>query len=376
MYSIMRSIWVAAALAAALPAYGTEQNGPEPSRLSAKSLQEDFIRVAKKVGPAVVGVYNIQRARIQGYVRRGGMYYDLDDFMKKFFDIPLERRSLGSGIIIDRDGYILTNEHVVGKADKIEVTLSDGRVYEGKVVGKDRRSDIAVIKIDADDLPVAELGDSDAVKTGQWAIAIGNPFGIFEDNPKPTVTVGVISALHRKLKGAGAGRRYYGDLIQTDAAINPGNSGGPLLDLEGKVIGLNAAIISPSGAYAGISFAIPINRAKAILADLKQGKTIEYGWLGVGVQKVTPELAKEFGLPEASGALVATVVEGSPASAAGIEPGDVITGFEGRPIKGPDDLIEEVGRVRAGKSATVTLIRNGSEMDIRVVIGHKGEKVA
>ncbi len=375
MKFVLYNLWVLVLIAALVPLTCFGQADMNTAKNEAVSLQMAFIDVAQKAGPAVVGVYNIQRARVEGYIRHRGGYFDLDDFLRKFFDIPIERRSLGSGVIIDKDGYILTNEHVVGRADAIEVMLSDGRKFEGKVVGTDRRSDLAVIKIDATDLPVANLGNSDSVKTGQWAIAIGNPFGIFEDNPKPAMTVGVVSALHRKLRGAGFGGRYYGDLIQTDAAINPGNSGGPLLNLEGEVIGINAAIISPSGAYAGIGFAIPINRAKEIVEDLKEGRKIEYGWLGVAIQPLDEKMAEELKLPDAFGAHVISVVSGSPAEAAGIEGGDVIREFGGRVIKSPDDLMEKVGRTVAGRKVKVKLIRDGKEMGVSVIVGRKGETV-
>ncbi|MEJ2746190.1 MAG: trypsin-like peptidase domain-containing protein, partial [bacterium] len=309
----------------------------------AASLQAAFMEVAKVAGPSVVGVYNIQRARILGYAGRPRGYYDVDEFLR-LFEIPLERRSIGSGVIIDPAGYILSNEHVVGNADAIEVMLSDGRKFQGKVVGKDPRADLAVIKIDATDLPAARLGDSDTVRPGQWAIAIGNPFGIFEDNPTPTMTVGVISAVHRRLDGASVGGRYYGDLIQTDAAINPGNSGGPLINLNGEVIGINAAIISPSGAYAGIGFALPVNRAKEVLGELKKGQEIEYGWLGLGIQTLNKDLAEEFKLPDSSGALVVTVIPGGPAAAAGLQVGDVIRECGGKSIRDTEGLMEKIGR--------------------------------
>lgn len=340
----------------------------------AASLQAAFIRVAKDVGPAVVAVYNIQRARVQGYVVRPGRYFDLDEFLRQY-DSPIERRSIGSGVIIDPAGYILTNEHVVGNADAIEIVLPDGRKLSGRVAGKDARSDMAVIKIDAEGLPAAALGDSDGVKTGQWAIAIGNPFGIVEENPMPTMTVGVVSALHRKLGGTNVGGRYYGDLIQTDAAINPGNSGGPLLNLKGEIVGINAAIISPSGAYAGIGFAIPVNRAKEVLDQLKRGKAIEYGWLGVGVQSLDRELAAEFKVPDAFGALVVTVLPESPAAAAGFAVGDVIRECDGRPVKDADALMEEIGRTQAGKAMHLKVMREGKEIAVDATVGRKGEKV-
>jgi Do/DeqQ family serine protease len=350
------------------------QEGAGAAAGKAASLQAAFIEVAKEVGPAVVGVYNIQRARVLGYAVRPRGYYDMDELLK-LYEIPFESRSIGSGVIIDPAGYILTNEHVVGNADAIEVTLADGRKFQGRVVGKDPRADVAVIKIDASGLPAVRLGDSDTVRTGQWAIAIGNPFGMIEDNPTPTMTVGIVSAVHRKLGSANVGGRYYGDLIQTDAAINPGNSGGPLINLKGEVIGINAAIISPSGAYAGIGFALPVNRAKEVLEELKKGQEIEYGWLGVGIQTLNKDLVEEFKLPDSSGAIVVTIMPGSPAAAAGIRAGDVIRECGGRAVKDADGLMEEIGRTRPGKSIKIRIMREGKEQALDVVVGRKGEKV-
>jgi serine protease Do len=370
----MRRILLLALTISLAQSYAIAQGKAEAPSSKAASLQAAFMAVAKDVGPSVVGVYNIQRARILGYSRRPRGHYDMDEFLR-LFEIPLERRSIGSGVIIDPAGYILSNEHVVGNADAIEVMLSDGRKFQGKVVGKDPRADLAVIKIDATGLPAAKLGDSDTVRPGQWAIAIGNPFGIFEDNPTPTMTVGVVSAVHRRLDGAGIGGRYYGDLIQTDAAINPGNSGGPLINLNGEIIGINAAIISPSGAYAGIGFALPVNRAKEVLEELKKGQKIEYGWLGVGIQALNEDLAEEFKLPDSSGALVITVIPGSPAAAAGLQLGDVIRECDGRPVRDTDGLMEKVGRTRPGKKIKLKIVRDGREQSIDVLIGRKGEKV-
>ena len=350
------------------------QEGGGAAAGKAASLQAAFMEVAKDVGPAVVGVYNIQRARVLGYAGKPGAYHDMDEFLK-LFEIPLERRSIGSGVIIDPSGYILSNEHVVGNADAIEVTLSDGRKFQGKVVGKDPRADMAVIKIDATGLTAAKLGDSDTVRPGQWAIAIGNPFGIFEDNPTPTVTVGVVSDVNRKLAGASVGGSYYGDLIQTDAAINPGNSGGPLINLNGEVIGINAAIISPSGAYAGIGFALPVNRAKEVLEELKKGQEIEYGWLGVGIQALNKDLAEEFKLPDSYGALVITIIPGSPAAAAGLRVGEVIRECGGQPVRDTDGLMEKIGRTRPGKAIKLKIVRDGKEQSLDVLGGRKGEKV-
>ncbi|HOE26476.1 MAG: trypsin-like peptidase domain-containing protein [Candidatus Aureabacteria bacterium] len=370
----MRNRLCAAAAAFLLAGTAFGQGGARDAGERAASLQAAFIRVANEVGPSVVGVYNIRKARVAGFVVRPGGHFDLDEFFRQF-DSPIERRSIGSGVIIDPAGYILTNEHVVGNADAIEVMLPDGRRFEGRVAGTDARSDMAVLKIDAENLPAATLGDSDGVKTGQWAIAIGNPFGIVEENPMPTMTVGVVSALHRRLGGPAIGGRYYGDLIQTDAAINPGNSGGPLLNLNGEVVGINAAIISPSGAFAGIGFAIPVNRAKEVLQQLKEGKAIDYGWLGIGVQSLDRDLAAEFGVSDLLGALVVTIVPGSPAAAAGIAVGDVIRECTGVQVKDADALMEQIGTTRAGTTLRLKVLREGREVAIDATVGRKGEKV-
>lgn len=375
--SVIHTIRNAQAALVILFIFSTPVVAQEPSapKDRAASLQAAFMEVAKEIGPAVVGVYNIQRARVLGFVSpRGGGYFNMDDLFK-LYETPIERRYIGSGVVIDQAGYILTNEHVVGNADAIEVVLSDGRKFHARVIGKDARADLAVLKIDATGLPTARLGDSDGVKTGQWAIAIGNPFGIFEDSPMPAMTVGVVSALHRKLGGAQVGGRYYGDLIQTDAAINPGNSGGPLLNLKGEVIGINAAIISPSGAYAGIGFAIPVNSAKEVIEMLKKGQEVQYGWIGVGVQPLSKDLIEEFKLPDASGALVWTVVPGGPAASAGVQVGDVVRECNGRKVKDADDLLQEVGRARAGKGIKLKILRRGAEKEIEVVAGRRGQRV-
>lgn len=341
-------------------------------------MQEDaFARIAEEVGPAVVSV-----TVVQVYTFGGKQYYYpyrsydpfLDEFLREFFEAPREYRQsgLGSGVIIDDDGYILTNEHVVSDASEIEVTLSDGRKFKGVVKGSDPRSDLAVIKIDADNLPVARLGDSDKVKAGEWVVAIGNPFGFVMSNPQPTITVGVISALHRSFAAAGIGEtRYYGDLIQTDAAINRGNSGGPLVNLKGEIIGINALIYSTTGGYQGIGFAIPINRAKRILEELISGKEIKYGWLGVHVQSLTPELISSFNLPDNKGALVAEVISESPAAKGGIKNGDLIREIDSKKIVSSNALVDAVSHLSVGQKIDVTVLRNGKETKLAVVIGER-----
>jgi serine protease Do len=269
---------------------------------------------------------------------------------------------LGSGIIVDADGYILTNYHVVRDADKLTVVLSgNGRKeYEAKLVGSDPKSDLAVVKINAKNLPTAQLGDSDAMKVGQWVVAIGAPFGL-----QHTVTAGIVSAKGR----ANVGVADYEDLLQTDAAINPGNSGGPLVNLRGEVIGVNTAITSRSGGFEGIGFAIPINMAKNLLPTLKAGGKITRGYLGVFIQDVTAELAEKFGNREAKGALVAELSPDSPASRAGIEIGDIIIKANGKPIEEANQLRIAVSSSQPGTKMSLTVLRKGEEKEIVVELG-------
>lgn len=340
-------------------------------------IRNAFIKVAETVGQTVV---SISTERVQKFktnplpFRREGSPFRnefFDEFFKDFFrgfpeEYERKQTGLGSGVIIDREGYILTNEHVVSGANKITVTLSDGRKFEGMVKGSDVKSDLAVIKIDATDLPVAVLGNSDFVQTGEWVVAIGNPFGYLVDSPEPTVTAGVVSALHRSLPSRKSG---YLDLIQTDAAINPGNSGGPLCDLNGHVIGINVAIFSTTGGYQGVGFAIPVNKAKSIIDDLIQGKKIEYGWMGVVVQDVTEDLAKYFGLPDMKGILVAEVIEGGPADMSGIRPGDVIIEFDGKRITNVKDLLVVINGMPIGKKVRIVAIRDKAKVSFSVSVG-------
>lgn len=289
-----------------------------------------------------------------------------DEFFDKFFGNSPRRefkqRSLGSGFIIDREGYILTNNHVVEKAQTIKAKLSDEKEYDATVVGRDPKTDIALIKIDAKQpLPAAIFGDSDRLAVGDWVVAIGNPFGL-----EHTVTAGIVSA-----KGRVIGAGPYDDFIQTDASINPGNSGGPLLNLKGEVVGINTAIVSGGQ---GIGFAIPINVAKDMLAQLKTKGKVARGWMGVVIQKVTPEIAKNFGLTESEGALVADVMEQSPAEKAGIKRGDVIVSYNGKKIKDNDQLPRLVGATEIGKKVKVGLIREGKPINVEIVIAELQEE--
>jgi serine protease Do len=350
-----------------------------------EGIEEAVIKVADTTGKAVV---SISTEHIQRFGRGQRRYYFKtpfgespfdDDFFRRFFEdffgeMPqreYKQMGLGSGVIVDIEGYILTNAHVVEGADKITVTLPDGRDFKAHLQGMDKRSDLAIIKIEAHNLPVAKLGDSDDVSIGQWVVAIGNPFGFALQSSQPTVTTGVISALHRSLGQSLSRGRAYNDLIQTDAAINPGNSGGPLVNLEGEVIGINVAIFSTTGGYQGIGFAIPINIARRIMSRLIEGKEVLYGWLGVMVQDLTEELAQYFGVADKKGVLVAGVLEDSPAQQAGIKEGDVIITFDGQPVKDSRQLIRIVNRSEVGRRVKIGLIRESQQSQLWVKIGQR-----
>jgi serine protease Do len=278
-----------------------------------------------------------------------------------------EQQGVGSGFVISTDGYILTNNHVVENADQITVKMADGKEYKGKVVGRDPKTDLALVKIDgAAGLEALKLGDSDTLRVGNWVVAIGSPFGLDQ-----TVTAGIVSA-----KGRAIGSGPYDDYIQTDASINPGNSGGPLLNTSGEVVGINTAIYSQNGGNVGIGFAIPINMAKEIATQLKEKGHVARGWLGTVVQKITPELAKSFGLKEESGALVSQVAKGGPADKAQIETGDVIVEFDGKKIADSSDLARTVAATPAGKVVTVKFMRKGDGLDRQVTVGQLAQKEA
>ena len=348
----------------------------------APDMQEAFIRVAEAVGPAVVSIVTETTQKIpaqQFYFgpprgRFGGE--EAEKFFRDFFggQIPereFKRQGLGSGIIIDKKGYIITNDHVIAGANKITAILPDGRRFDAEIKGVDPRSDLAVIKVEADNLPVAKFGDSDFVKTGQWVVAIGNPFGFIVNNPKPTVTVGVISALHRSLPLGSINGRNYIDLIQTDAAINPGNSGGPLCDLNGNIIGLNVAIFSTSGGYQGIGFAIPANTIKWAVGDLIKGKKVLYGWIGATIQEMSHDMAEYFNIEDRKGAIVIEKIENGPADKGGIKIGDIITTFNGKAIDSVQTLLKYVNTAEVNKEAKIGLVRDGEDMTLIVVIGER-----
>jgi len=345
-------------------------------------VRNAFIKVADQVGPAVVSVYTETTHKIAG--RRFGMRPNFGRFQDKFFndffdeffkDIPqreYKQTGLGSGVIIDQKGYILTNEHVIKGADKITVALADGREFKGAVKGTDPKSDLAVIKIDAKNLPTAELGDSGLMQIGEWVVAIGNPFGYVMRSPKPTVTAGVVSALHRSLPRRLPG---YTDLIQTDAAINPGNSGGPLCNLNGKVIGINVAIFSQSGGFQGVGFAIPSNYVKEVLADLIEGKEVQHGWLGVSVQDLTQDLADYFGIENRQGVLIAGVLEDGPAEKGGLKEGDIIKTFNKKDIKDVNELLRVISLTKVGKQVKIVVVRDKNEKTFNVKIGKRPAEI-
>ncbi|MGH9502855.1 MAG: DegQ family serine endoprotease [Terriglobales bacterium] len=315
--------------------------------------------------PALPAVVSIASSRI---VKVPQTPFFNDPFFQQFFGGQAPRgpqqereRGLGSGVIVSPDGYILTNNHVIDKATDIKVILADKRQFPGKVVGADPKTDIAVVKIEATGLPTITLGDSSKLQVGDYAFAIGNPFGIGE-----TATMGIISATGRN----GLDIEDYEDFIQTDAAINPGNSGGALLNARGELIGINTAILSGgSGGNQGVGFAIPINMAKSVMDQiLKHGKVVR-GYIGVGIQEVTPDLGKAFKIPVEKGALVGNVEPDSPGSKAGLQRGDVITDMDGQPITGPNDLRLKVGSMAPGTTVHLKVLRNGASRDVSLTLG-------
>ena len=331
------------------------------------ATQQAFINLVKEVTPSVVNISTVSKKKMAQPMLEFSPFFD------EFFGGRMPRgpqfkrdKSLGSGFIINKEGYIVTNDHVVRDAESIQVKLSNDKIYNARIVGSDQKTDLAVIKIDSKEpLQVsAVLGDSNKLQVGQWAIAIGNPFGLDR-----TVTVGVISATGR----SGMGIETYEDFIQTDASINPGNSGGPLLNIYGEVIGINTAIVA---AGQGIGFAIPVNMAKNVVSQLMQKGKVSRGWLGVSIQPVTSELAESFGLKKAGGALISDVMAGSPAAKAGLKQGDVITRFNGKEIKDSKQLQLVVAETPAGKSVSVELIRASKPLSLSVTVGNSDNATA
>ena len=331
---------------------------------------DSFADLAEKMAPTVVNIYTTQT--IKSPHGRNELFEN--EFFKRFFKLPdmpdmppreMKRTSLGSGVILSKDGYIVTNNHVVENADEINVSFSNNEEYEAKLIGRDAKTDIALIKIEPKhNLQPAEMGDSDKVRVGDWVIAIGNPFG-FEQ----TVTAGIISAKGRFLGGS-----TYENFLQTDASINPGNSGGPLFDTEGKLVGINTAIYSRSGGNVGLGFAIPANMVKSVVSQLKATGKVSRGWLGVMIQTVTSELAQQFHMDRPMGALVGEVSKDSPADKAGIKAGDIITRFAGKEISHMNMLPAIVAQTPVGQQVEVELVRNGEKKTVTVTVGKLDEE--
>ncbi len=351
----------------------------ESSIVALKQMGKAFAYIAKSASPAVVGI-KADKVYIQQYSNMPFWFHDdpsfNDDFFEKFFGRPRQRQRQrqqprqrkvtqpvqGSGFIVTDDGYILTNNHLVGEAENVRVQLADDREVKAKVIGADPESDVALVKIEEDDLPYLKLADSDVLEVGEWVVAIGSPFGLSH-----TVTVGIVSAKGR----SGVGIATYEDFIQTDAAINPGNSGGPLLNLDGKVVGINTAIISRSGGNMGIGLAIPVNMARAIYEQLiAEGKVVR-GYMGVRLQKLTLELAENFGLEGSKGAIITKVMKDSPAEEAGIKFEDIVIEFQGKPVENSRDLMKRVAMLTPGTEVELVVWRNGKKKTLTIELGER-----
>jgi len=330
---------------------------------------QNFVDIAKAVKPAVVNIFATRNGKGEGGMQ--GLPFD-DPFFRRFFgeefnkrfEVPRERkeRGMGSGIIVDAGGVIITNNHVVSKADEIKVFLSDKREFKAKLIGTDAKTDVAVLKIDASGLATVPWADSDKLEVGEFVLAVGNPFGLTQ-----TVTLGIVSAL-----GRSAGIAEYEDFIQTDAAINPGNSGGALVNVRGELVGINTAIYSQSGGNMGIGFAVPSNMAHSIMTQLVQHGKVVRGWLGVSIQELTPELATQFGVPkETKGVLVSDVMDDSPAKKSGFERGDVILEYDGRSMDSPTQLRNAVAQTVVGKKVSIKFIREKKAKTAELTIGEQ-----
>ena len=341
----------------------------------------DFTELVEQVGPSVVNIRTLEKNRGSG-PHGGAGDEDMQEFFRRFFGVPLpnmprqgprpnrpqddeQPRGVGSGFILTSDGFIMTNAHVVDGAEEVIVTLTDKREFKARIVGADKRTDVAVVKIEASGLPAVKIGDSSRLKVGEWVMAIGSPFGL-----ENSVTAGIVSAKQRDTGD-------YLPFIQTDVAINPGNSGGPLINMRGEVVGINSQIYSRSGGYMGIAFAIPVDEAVRVSDQLRASGRVTRGRIGVQIDQVTKEVAESLGLAKAQGALVRGVESGSPAEKAGVEAGDIITRFDGKTVEKASDLPRFVGSVKPGTRTSFTVFRRGANKDLSVVIGEsEPEKVA
>ena len=326
------------------------------SLTSQDGQQIDFTYAAEVTVPAVVHVHVM--TKVNGEANNPILQWFYGDHNSQ----PQEVQGYGSGVIISPDGYIITCNHVIQDADNIEVTLSDNRTFKAKVVGRDPSTDIALLKINAENLPTIKYGNSDDLKLGQWVLAVGNPF-----NLTSTVTAGIVSALGRNLNIINNNYRIE-SFIQTDAALNPGNSGGALVNTKGELVGITSAIYSPSGSYVGNSFAIPVNLVRKVVNDLREYGVVQRAIIGVNIQEVTQDVADKLKLPEVSGALITSVVKDGSAEAAGLKPNDVIVKFDGVTVQTPSELQAQVGSHKPGDKATITYIRNGKENTVSIVL--------
>ncbi len=334
---------------------------------------DTFTKLAEQLRSAVVNIATTETVRhprmpgMQGMPRGGGPQDPFQEFFRRFFQggpggpgaapRQFKRRALGSGFIISKEGYIITNNHVVEHADKVTVRLNDEHEFDAEIIGRDPKTDVALLKIDAHEkLFAAPLGDSDKIKVGEWVMAIGNPFGLAQ-----TVTTGIVSA-----KGRVIGAGPYDNFIQTDASINPGNSGGPLFNIRGEVVGINTAIISGG---TGIGFAVPVNMAKEVVEQLKEHGKVVRGWIGVYIQEITKDLQESLELPDRDGILVADVVKGSPADKAGVHRSDVIVAFDGKPVRKAEELPRIVAITPVGKTVEMEVIRDGDHKTLKLKVG-------
>jgi len=336
------------------------------SPATARSAPDSFADLADRLLPTVVNISTSQTLKASGPkitlpdVPPGSPLEDLfKDFLQNNRALPRHVTSLGSGFIIDKSGYVVTNNHVIADADQITVTLNDGTSLPAKLVGRDEKTDLALLKVNSPKpLPATKLGDSDKARVGDWVIAIGNPFGLGS-----TVTAGIVSARNRDINAG-----PYDDFIQTDAPINRGNSGGPLFDMDGNVVGVNSAIFSPTGGSVGIGFSIPANLAKDIINQLRQYGAARRGWVGISIQQITPEIVQGMGLPNTSGALISGVDAGGPAAKAGLKNGDVVLAFDNRTISDNRALPRIVADTQAGKTVNVDILRKGKKHSIKLTV--------
>jgi serine protease Do len=368
--AVAAGLGFAGGVSAPISSSRADQTATQAAVPGARALP-DFSALVEQYGPAVVNISTTTRVRTQSEqlpVEPGDPFYE---FFRRF-QIPMPqgdaiRKGVGSGFIVSTDGYILTNAHVVDDAAEVTVKLTDKREFQAKVLGIDKRTDVALVKIDAKGLPAVRIGDASKARVGEWVAAIGSPFGL-----ENTVTAGIISAKSRSLPD-----ETYVPFIQTDVAINPGNSGGPLFNMAGEVIGINSQIYSRTGGYMGLSFAIPIDVAMKVRNDLQKYGKVSRGRLGVTIQALSPDLADSFGLKKAEGALVSAVESGSPAEKAGIKPGDVIVAVDGRPIGQSADLPRVIGETRPGTRVSIRIWREGGTREVTAALGEiPAEKIA